>query len=102
MMTKKQLILKFVHNILYSGISAALVWKNGRSYFFHDDHYYRFDDRQFKIDTSDTAEDYPRSTSKWWFGCTDNYSHQVAGSNSWIDSNSFFDDESLHVYAIDE
>ncbi|XP_055346365.1 matrix metalloproteinase-14-like [Paramacrobiotus metropolitanus] len=45
-------------------IEAAFQWKNGKTYFFVDNSYYRFDDRNFRVDPS-----YPRTTNIWWFGC---------------------------------
>lgn len=52
-----------------SGIDAAFKWDNGMTYFFKNDLYWRFDDREFEVDS--TAQPaFPRSTSEWWFGCT--------------------------------
>lgn len=50
---------------LPSQISASLQWKNGRTYFFNMAEYRRFNDRNFRVDSG-----YPRSTSRWWFGCS--------------------------------
>lgn len=52
-----------------SGIDAAFKWENGMTYFFKDDLYYRFDDREFEVDAS-ARPTFPRSTSEWWYGCT--------------------------------
>ncbi|CAK9303609.1 unnamed protein product [Gordionus sp. m RMFG-2023] len=52
-------------------IDGAMSWKNGRTYFFSGLDYYRFDDKNFKID-----ETFPRSAPFWWFGCSSNqYNH---------------------------
>ncbi|GIZ00638.1 stromelysin-1 [Caerostris extrusa] len=38
-----------------------------RTYFFKGNQYYRFNDVNFQVDTSDPP--FPRSTSVWWFEC---------------------------------
>jgi len=53
---------------LPDNIQAALQWDNGRTYFFKAGDYWRFDDRKFSIDRGDPS--FPRSTLKWWFGCS--------------------------------
>ncbi|CAG0888863.1 unnamed protein product [Cyprideis torosa] len=51
-----------------SGIDDAIQYTNGYTYFFKGDLYWRFNDKQFKVDdTSDPP--YPRSVAKWWFNC---------------------------------
>uniref|UniRef100_A0ABD2WDK6 Peptidase metallopeptidase domain-containing protein n=1 Tax=Trichogramma kaykai TaxID=54128 RepID=A0ABD2WDK6_9HYME len=40
---------------------------HGYTYFFKDESYYRFNDRNFAIDIADPP--FPRSTAYWWFGC---------------------------------
>ncbi|XP_014672619.1 PREDICTED: LOW QUALITY PROTEIN: matrix metalloproteinase-16-like [Priapulus caudatus] len=46
-------------------IDATFVWKNGKSYFFRGSQYYKFNDGEFEVE-----DGYPRSTGKWWFGCS--------------------------------
>ena len=52
---------------LPSNIDGAFKWDNGRSYFFKDGQYWRFNDRRFAIDRS--SRPFPRPTGPWWFGC---------------------------------
>ncbi|XP_077994650.1 matrix metalloproteinase-19-like [Glandiceps talaboti] len=49
---------------LPSKIDAAFKWKNGRTYFFKDDEYWRYNDMGFKVD-----DEYPKTASVWWLGC---------------------------------
>jgi len=51
------------------GIDDAIQWSNGRTYFFVDGDYYRFNDNEFKIDDGGLSP-YPRSNSEWWYGCS--------------------------------
>jgi len=88
---------------LPSGISAALQWTNKRTYFFHNGHYYRFNDRTFTIDTADPA--FPRPTGKWWFGCKDEDLTRMEGRSFGTQFKTPFalaGDENLHVYPFDE
>ena len=52
---------------LPDNINGALQWDNGRTYFFQQGQYWRFNDRRFAIDRS--SKPFPRSTGPWWFGC---------------------------------
>ena len=45
---------------------AAFQWKNGKTYFFQGDDYWRFDDGWMKVATG-----YPLSRPKHWLGCED-------------------------------
>lgn len=48
-------------------LDAAFQYTNGYTYFYKDDGYYRFNDRQFAVDSANPA--FPRSSASWWFGC---------------------------------
>ena len=48
-------------------IDGALQWSNGKTYFFRQGQYWRFNDRRFSIDRS--SNPFPRQTGPWWFGC---------------------------------
>ena len=48
-------------------IDDAFQYTNGYTYFYKDGGYYRFNDRQFSVDSASPA--FPRSTPSWWFGC---------------------------------
>lgn len=52
---------------LPNGLDAAFKDKNGYTYFFKDNAYYRFNDRAFAVENTNPA--FPRSTAHWWFGC---------------------------------
>jgi len=52
---------------------SALQYSNGRTYFFKNGHYYRFDDNNFTLDASANPP-FPRETGFWWFGCPENSS----------------------------
>ena len=52
---------------LPSNIDGALKWSDNITYFFKGDHFYRFNDRRFAIDSGDPK--FPRPTAPWWFGC---------------------------------
>ncbi|XP_064596443.1 matrix metalloproteinase-14-like [Liolophura sinensis] len=69
---------------LPSTIDAAFEWQNGRTYFFHGQNYYRFNDILSKHERDNPYEHngsagaaylspvdsgYPLSTTKEWFGC---------------------------------
>ena len=49
---------------LSGGIDAAFQYKNGRTYFFKGQEYYRLTDRPLQFDS-----DYPRMIAYWWFDC---------------------------------
>ncbi|XP_076309995.1 stromelysin-3-like [Tachypleus tridentatus] len=57
-----------------NNINAVLEWENGQTYFFKGKRYYRFNDQTFAVDSGKPP--FPRSTSKWWFGCRPKRSHQ--------------------------
>ncbi|RUS70359.1 hypothetical protein EGW08_021878 [Elysia chlorotica] len=63
-----------------SRVDAAVRWTNGRTYFFKDSQYYRYNDWEEVIEDS-----YPRPTAPWWFGCPSNQmihdSHQIQDLN---------------------
>jgi Hemopexin len=44
-------------------VNAALVWTNGKAYFFQNDRYYRFDIKEDRVDV-----DYPKPISDGWPG----------------------------------
>merc|ERR1712083_401794 len=50
---------------------SALQYSNGKSYFFKNGRYYRFDDKNFILDASANPP-FPRETGFWWFGCPAN------------------------------
>ena len=52
---------------LPSGLDGALQWENGYTYFFRSGQYWRFDDTKFSI--AKASPQYPRKSSRWWFGC---------------------------------
>ena len=52
---------------LAGSLDAAFQWENGKTYFFKNDGYYRFDDRNFAPQKD--AIPYPRNIGVWWFGC---------------------------------
>ena len=58
-------------NGIPNDLNAATQWKNGKSYFFKNGEYYRFDDNTFAVDSNLKAI-YPRATGEWWFGCQNN------------------------------
>ena len=60
-------------------LSAALVWRNGKTYFFKDDHYYRFNDELVRVDR-DPRHRYPRTIGKWWLACHAEPQIEDAGS----------------------
>ncbi len=48
-------------------LDEAFQWtRYGRTYFFFENQYIRFDDQNFRPDDT-----YPRSTAYWWFACGD-------------------------------
>ena len=49
-------------------VSAALTWTNGKTFFFRNGKYWRFDDDKYEIDRKASIP-YPRTIGKWWFGC---------------------------------
>lgn len=51
---------------LPKNIDAAFQWKNSKTYFFSEETYFRFNDKDLKVDSS-----FPRPVSSWWFGCSD-------------------------------
>ncbi|XP_078573713.1 uncharacterized protein LOC144860406 [Branchiostoma floridae x Branchiostoma japonicum] len=53
-----------------NGVDTAMQWLNGRTYFFKDGLYWRFNDKTFRVDRVDPS--YPRSTAYWWFGRKNN------------------------------
>ncbi|CAI9719141.1 metalloproteinase-16-like [Octopus vulgaris] len=57
---------------LPSRVTAVFKWQNGKTYFFKDDDYYRFNDKNFRVD-----EGYPRKVSTWWLGCNDDTQNQM-------------------------
>ena len=52
-----------------SSLDAAVRYNNGRSYFFKDGLYYRFDDQKLRVEVAEPS--FPRSAGKWWFGCNE-------------------------------
>ena len=48
-------------------IDAAFQWENGKTYFFSNNEYYRFNDIEFKPQKDEIP--YPRNSGVWWFGC---------------------------------
>jgi len=52
------------HQRAIDHVDAALQYSNGKTYFFVDGNYYRFNDNSFKIDDT-----YPRPINEWWYGC---------------------------------
>merc|ERR1712122_416307 len=62
-----QITQKRSHWDLPSNIDGATQWSNRKTYFFKNGKYYRFDDGNFTIDSSD--DPFPRDAGKWWFGC---------------------------------
>ena len=52
---------------LPGSMDAAFQWQNGKTYFFKDDEYYRFND--IKFSPQEDTIPYPRKTGLWWFGC---------------------------------
>lgn len=52
---------------LPSHITDALLWTNGVTYFFVDDKYYRFNDKQFSVEN--LVSIYPRLNLNTWFNC---------------------------------
>uniref|UniRef100_H2ZEY6 Peptidase metallopeptidase domain-containing protein n=1 Tax=Ciona savignyi TaxID=51511 RepID=H2ZEY6_CIOSA len=50
-------------------IDSALQW-NGKTYFFENGLYYRFDDNRIQVANS-TKYPYPRRADEWWLGCKD-------------------------------
>jgi len=50
------------------GVSAAMQYTNGRTYFFSSNGvYYRWDDDEDRVDVANPR--FPRNTGEWWFGC---------------------------------
>ena len=87
---------------LPSGISAAVQWRNKKTYFFYEDNYYRYNDKAFKMDEGEPP--FPRSSGKWWFGCKANdlkIESRSLGSQFDV-LNDIFGNENLHVYPYDE
>jgi len=54
-----------------NNLDAAMQYSNGKSYFFRNGRYYRFDDKNFVLDSSANPP-FPRETGFWWFGCPAN------------------------------
>ena len=52
-----------------NNLDAAMQYSNGKSYFFRNGRYYRFDDKNFVLDSSANPP-FPRETGFWWFGCS--------------------------------
>lgn len=56
---------------IWSGLSGkvtdAFLWTNGVTYFFSDENYFRFNDRQFQVEK--TLSIYPRPNMNAWFDC---------------------------------
>lgn len=47
-----------------SSVTSAFQWKNGKTYFFRGDNYWRFDDN-----TLSKERGYPKSKALYWMGC---------------------------------
>jgi hypothetical protein len=54
---------------LPGNLDAAFQWENGKTYFFKNENYYRFNDIRFSPQEDEIL--YPKSTGVWWFGCKD-------------------------------
>ncbi|XP_025830615.1 matrix metalloproteinase-14 isoform X3 [Agrilus planipennis] len=70
---------------LPNNLDAAFQWTNGYTYFYKDNAYYRFNDRQFAVDSANPA--FPRSTAYWWFGCKSSPRGTIGTrftSNGWL------------------
>lgn len=52
-----------------NNVDAALHYSDGKSYFFKNGQYYKFDDDTISVE--DGSPKYPRDTGTWWFGCSD-------------------------------
>lgn len=80
---------------LPNNLDAAFQYTNGYTYFFKDNAYYRFNDRQFAVEQANPA--FPRSTAYWWFGCKTAPNGTIGNRNTrgWLlDEGSEYDDDS--------
>ena len=50
-----------------SNIEGAFLHSNGKTYFFKNGVYWKFNDEWKSVDMADPK--FPRDTKKWWFGC---------------------------------
>ena len=48
-------------------LDAAMKHSDGKTYFFKDGRYYKFDDRTLSVEEDKPT--YPRDTGEYWFGC---------------------------------
>lgn len=60
------------HGLPPHGITDAFQWRNGATYFFAHDKYYRFNDFNMRVEDA-TWPSYPRPNNLYWFGCEYNY-----------------------------
>ena len=50
-------------------LDAAVLYSNGRTYFFKNNEYYRKDEMSLSVDAF-ASPPFPRETKVWWFGCS--------------------------------
>ena len=48
-------------------LDTAMQYSDGKTYFFKDGRYYKFDDRTLSVEEDKPS--YPRDTGEYWFGC---------------------------------
>ncbi|XP_055346859.1 matrix metalloproteinase-14-like [Paramacrobiotus metropolitanus] len=58
-------------------IDAAVMWRDGRTYFFAGKNYYKFNDAKFAVE-----DGYPKPTASWWFSCPEETSEVEAATES--------------------
>jgi len=48
-------------------VEATIQYVDGRTYFFKQGQYYKFDDNSISVEQAEPS--YPRDSGVWWFGC---------------------------------
>jgi len=85
-------------------MDAALQWENGKTYFFRDGSYWRFNDQRFMIDSG--SPPFPRDAQDWLFGCYASNQVQVGEfeeqlvSERTISANPFLNEETQEDFGV--